>query len=162
MVNNSAAWLGLGDSPAPMRFFWDESGKEPAALLKPDEAKTWHWPGDGAMIDGRLYLVLHVIRHKEKGAPGLQFEWIADDLVRIDNPNDEPTKWKFERRRLPREMRWGNACYCDGKHFYVYGSIVEKRAFEAPLSLARIPLKMLAKLDSAGWEYWVKDKHWSE
>jgi Domain of unknown function (DUF4185) len=162
MINNTAAWQDLGDSQAPMRFFWDDSGKEAAALLKPDEAKTWHWPGDGAMIGGKLYLVLHVIRHKEKGAPGFQFDWVADDLARIDNPNDEPTKWNFERRRLPKEMRWGNACYCDGQHLYIYGSIAEKRALEAPLALARIPVKRLANLDFTAWEYWVKDKHWSD
>src|SRR5262245_38438303 len=39
MINNSAAWQELGDSQAPLRFFWDESGKEPAALLRPDEPK---------------------------------------------------------------------------------------------------------------------------
>src|SRR5262249_58678400 len=86
----------------------------------------------------------------------------ADELVRIDNPLEEPTKWKFERKRLPKEMHWGNACYCDRKHLYVYGGMLKNRAFEAPQTLARIPVAKLAKLDLSGSEYWSKGSQWSD
>src|SRR5262245_46970781 len=66
MINNSAAWMDRGGEHT-MRFFWDETGKEAAALLKPEKAGEWYWPGDGVVIDGKLYLFAHVVRRKEQG-----------------------------------------------------------------------------------------------
>jgi hypothetical protein len=162
MINNSAAWQELGNAPEPMRFFWDESRETPGAILRPQDEKTWHWPGDGAMVDGKLYLFVHVLRHQEKGAPGFQFDWFADELWQIANPEAEPTNWRVERGRLPDAMHWGNACYFDGEYLNAYGSMLVARPLEAPLGLARIHRNHLAKFDPTKWAYRVEGGRWSE
>jgi hypothetical protein len=157
MVNNSAAWMDLGGE-ANMQFFWDNSGKDPAALLKPEKAGEWYWPGDGAVIDGKLYLFCHVLRRKEQGPPAFQFDWFADDLLCINNPNEEPAKWKFERRRLSSDLKFGVACCFDGDHFYAYGNVPgPRKPLDAPLAVARIRKDKLAKLDMSAWETHGKD-----
>ena len=161
MINNSAAWQDLGDSREPMQFFWDDAREAPTAILKPLDGKTWHWPGDGAMVDGKLYLFVHVLRHKEKGAPGFQFDWFADELWQIANPEAEPPKWQVKRGWLPDAMHWGNACYFDGEYLHAFGSMTTKRPLEAPLGLARIHREKLAKLDLTAWEYRVEGGRWS-
>src|SRR5262249_15766349 len=147
MVNNSAAWLDLGGEPS-MRFFWDDSGQEAAALLKSEKAGEWYWPGDAALIDGKLYLFAHVVRRKEQGPPAFQVDWFADDLLRIDNPNDEPTKWRVERRRLAGELKLGVACCVDRDYLYAYATLPgPRKPFDAPLAVARLRKDKLAKLD---------------
>jgi hypothetical protein len=157
MINNSTAWMDLGGEPA-VRFFWDDSAKDPAALLRPAAAGEWYWPGDGAVVDGKLYLFAHVIRHKEKGAPGFQFDWFADELLRIDNPADEPAKWKIERRRLGKELKLGVACCFDGDYLYAFANVPgPHRPLDSPLAVTRIAKSKLAKLDVGGFECRAKD-----
>src|SRR5262249_3339249 len=68
MINNAAAWQSLSDLKAPLRFFWGE-GKAPDALLRPTRPGAWYWPGDGALVGGKLYLTSKVVRRQDKGAP---------------------------------------------------------------------------------------------
>lgn len=154
MINNSAAWQDLNDHS--LRFFWDDRAADPAALLRPADKDHWYWPGDGALVDGSLYLIGHVMRHKEEGAPGFQFDWVADDLIKIGNPNDPPLRWNIEHRRLPSDLNLGVACCVEGDYLYVYGLLTgKKKPLESPLGLARIHRERLAKLDPDGWEVWT-------
>ncbi len=152
MVNNSAAWQDLGGEPTP-RFFWEDTGQAPAAILRPEVAGEWYWPGDAAMVDGKLYIFCRVLRRKEHGPPAFQFDWFADDLLRVDNPNDEPTKWKLERRRLSSDLKLGVACCLDGDYFYAYGFVPgPHRPLESPLVVARLSRSKLATLDMQDWQ----------
>src|SRR5262249_11922247 len=154
----------------PPRFFWDASGKEPVALLKPEKAGEWYWPGDGALVDGRLCLFARRIHHREQGAPGFQFAWVGNDLLRVANPLDEPTAWRFDRTPLgegPDTWRPGVACLLDGDYLYAYGMFPEKsaRPLEAPIALARIRRDHLKAKDVTGWEYWCQGPagdHWTD
>jgi hypothetical protein len=171
MVNNTAAWQDLGDERAPLRFFWGGTAREPKALLRPPEADAWYWPGDGVLIDGRLYLFCKVVTRREKGPPGFQFDWFANDLLRIDNPTAEPTDWRVGRRcRLPSGPafpRLGAACLLEGDYLYAYGlfPVRDCKFLHTPLAVARIHRRDLPKLDLEGWRYWARGpegERWSE
>jgi hypothetical protein len=158
MVNNAAAWQSLGGKDEPLRFFWGAQGKAPAVLLRPARAGAWYWPGDGALLDGALYLFCKVVRGKDKGPPGLQFDWFDNELLRVANPHDEPTRWRVERRALPGGAgapRLGVACLVEGDYLYAYGLFAEKdcKPLEAPLAVARIHRRDLAAPGGKGWRY---------
>jgi hypothetical protein len=158
MINNAAAWQSLKDDTRALRFFWDQGDKEAGPLLRPTEAGTWYWPADGLMIGERLYLFCKLVR-KAEGAPGFEFDWFANELLRIDNPQDEPTKWKIERSRLPAgkdALRLGSACISDREFVYVYGLFpaAATKPLHMPLGVARISKEKLAALDMKALEYW--------
>jgi hypothetical protein len=162
MVNNSAAWQDLRDDRAPLRFFWGrgEDGK-PAALLRPDSPGAWYWPGDGAVIHGRLYLFCKVLRRKEDAPPGFQFDWVGNDLLRIDDPQAEPDRWRPVRLPMPESPdapRLGVACVVDGEFLYAYGLLPAKavKPLQNPVLLARTPTAGLAAGTGPAWDYWSR------
>lgn len=169
MINNAAAWQSLKDEKTPLRFFWNQSGKEPAALLRPEGAGTWYWLGDGALVDGKLYVFCKLVR-KAEGAPGFQFDWFANELLQIENPQEEPDKWKVKCGRLPEgkdALRLGSACLRDDDYLYVYGLFPKGavKPLEVPLGVARLHKDKLAALDMKGWQYWcrgTKGEEWLE
>ena len=170
MIHNAVAWQSLKEHKTPLRFFWDQSGKEPAALLRPTAKETWYWPADGVLVDSKLYLFCKVVRRKAEGAPGFEFDWFANELLRIDNPREEPGKWKVERCRLPEgkeALRLGVACLCDGDYLYAYGLFPASacKPLHMPLGVARLHKDKLTALDMKGWQYWChgpNDEHWSD
>jgi Domain of unknown function (DUF4185) len=159
LINNSVAWQPLKVDKPELRFFWDQAGKQPAALLRPTEPDAWYWPGDGVLVDGQLYLFCKLVRKKAEGEPGFQFDWFANELVQISNPQEEPTAWKVKRRRLPEgknSLRLGSACVLEGDYLLVYGlfPIAACKPLDKPLAVARVHRKKLADLDNTAWEYW--------
>jgi hypothetical protein len=169
MINNAVAWQELG-TDKPLRFFWNGGGRNPAAVLKPEKEGEWYWPGDGAVIDGKLYLFCKVVRRKQTGPPGFDFDWFANDLLKIDNPLDEPTIWKAERRRVSEgatEVRLGIACFVVGDYFHSLVLFPSKglKPFDVPVGMARIHREKLARFNGTGWEYWsegVAGPSWTE
>jgi hypothetical protein len=157
MVNNTFAWQSLKDPNEPLRFIWSQHEGEPAAVLRPDSREDWYWPGCAELIDGKLYIFCKVVRRREEGAPGFQFDWFADELLQIANPVDEPTAWRIERRaRIPEAApRLGVACIVDGEYLYAYGLHREKarKPFHSPLAVARIKRKSLAAMDMTAWQF---------
>lgn len=165
MINNTAAWQAL-NKDEPLRFFWTKTDKGPDALLKPEQKDAWYWPGDGGLVDGKLYLFCKVVRRREKGEPGFQFDWFHNEFLQIANPQDDPTAWKIERYRLSddaNQPRLGVACALEGDHLYAYGLFPEKESkpFNHPLAVARMDKKKLAKMERSDWEYWC-ETGWSK
>ena len=170
MVNNTFAWQSLNKPDEPLRFFWAKTDKGPAAILKPLEKDTWYWPGDGGIVDGKLYLFCKVVRRREKGEPGFQFDWFQNEFLQIANPQAEPTEWKVDRYRFAdaeSQPRLGVACVLADDYLYAFGLFPEKQCkpLDHPLAVARIAKKQLAKMDRAAWEYWCetdKGPAWSK
>lgn len=167
MVNNTFAWQSLTRPDEPLQFFWAKNDQGPDAILKPEGKNTWYWPGDGGLVDGKLYLFCKVVRRREKGEPGFQFDWFQNDFLQIANPDDPPTAWKVNRYRLPDaadQPRLGVACVQEGDHLYAFGLFPEKQSkpFNNPLGVARIAKRDLAKMDRADWEYWSDTGTWSK
>lgn len=165
MVNNTFAWQALNKPDEPLQFFWAKSDKGPDSILKPTEDKTWYWPGDGGVVDGKLYLFCKLVRRQEKGAPGFQFDWFHNELLQIANPLDEPTAWKVERYRLRDDAdqpRLGVAALLEGDYLYAYGLFhaSQSKPFNSPVGVARIDKKKLARMNRDDWEYWC-DGGWS-
>lgn len=169
MINNAAAWQSLQDEKMDLQFFWDRSGKEPAALLHPGEPDTWYWPGDGLVMDDRLFLFCKVVR-RTTGAPGFEFDLFANDLLRIDNLGDEPPEWNIERRRLPEGndvLRLGAACARDDEYVYVFGLFpaAAVKPLHVPLGVARLRTDRFAAFDWTGWQYFCRGpdgEHWAD
>lgn len=167
MVNNTFAWQSLNKPDEPLRFFWGKNDNGPASILTPEEKDTWYWPGDGGVVDGKLYLFCKVVRRREKGEPGFQFHWFHNEFLQIDNPEDEPTAWKVKRYRLSDDAdqpRLGVACLMSPDHLYAFGLFPEAQSkpFNNPLGVARIAKKQLAKMDRGDWEYWTDAGVWSK
>lgn len=161
MVNNTFAWQSLKKADEPLRFFWSTTEKGPAAILKPDDKNSWYWPGDGALVEGKLYLFCKLIRRREKGEPGFQFDWFQNEFLQIANPQAEPTAWKAERYRLSddeSQPRLGVACMLDDNFLYAFGLFPEKQCkpLNHPLAVARLAKKQLPKMDRNAWEYWCE------
>jgi hypothetical protein len=161
MVNNTFAWQSLQKADEPLHFFWGKSDKGPAALLTPLEKNTWYWPGDGALVEGKLYLFCKVVRRREKGEPGFQFDWFQNEFLQIANPQAEPTAWQVERYRLSADEsqpRLGVAAALDGDYLYAFGLFPEKlcKPFNHPLAVARLAKKQLPRMDRTAWEYWCE------
>jgi hypothetical protein len=114
MVHNSAAFHDRDG----FRFFETDHD-----LLRPDATDEWYWPGDGALVDGRLELFCMRVR-KAPGPYGFDFSWFQSDLLTIDNPRDDPTRWRISRRETAPSkdgVLLGAACAVDGHRLCVWG-----------------------------------------
>jgi hypothetical protein len=163
MINNTFAWQALPAAGQPLQFFWQEQQGKPASVLVPDDAASWYWPGDGAIVDQRLYLLAKRVRKRAAGEPGFQFDWYGNDLLQIDNPADEPTKWRWRRIELP----WGpefpqlsSACLVEDGFFHIYGLFPasQLRPLHKPLAVARISQTELTADKPHDWQFWTTDE----
>jgi len=85
----------------------------------------------------------------------------------IDNPGDEPEKWRVKQHRLPfaafgpgRERSWGSAVLHDGDYLYVYGYDERGKGLgRRRLTVARVPAGKLA--DFGAWRFWT-GRGWGE
>jgi hypothetical protein len=162
-INNSAALQSLGDEEAPLRFYWGEEGGKPRALLVPPEKECWLWPGDGAFIDGSLYLFYKLISRLPEGREGFNFDWTGDRLYKISNPLDVQA-WKHRSVLLSRKggPHLGTACLVDDGYLYIYGLERSGSASERKTIVARIPCRDLPVLGLENLEYWSREGTWSK
>lgn len=148
MVHNSAAWYENG----AFTFFPTRGD-----LLRPQgDSSDWYWPGDGAIVDGRLALFCMRVRHAEKGAFGFDFDWYTSDLLEIDNPRDEPTRWRIIRQQPAPSLagvRLGAACAVARPWLYAWG--VRPDDPSRALYLAR------RRIRGGPWAWWC-DGGWQE
>lgn len=116
MVHNSAAWYRDG----AFTFFPTRTD-----LLRPrGDSRDWYWPGDGAIVAGRLALFCMRVRSVDNGAYGFDFDWYGSDVLEIDNPRDEPTRWRIvSQHPAPSRhgVQLGAACAVHEGWFYAWG-----------------------------------------
>lgn len=129
------------------RFFTEEA-------LSPQGKGEWYWPGDACVVKGRLYLFLMRCRSVPEAPEGFGFEVVGHDLIRVDDPTLEPSKWKMARGAVPGPVLLGAACVVDDGWLYAYGL---KPGADRSLYLARLPLDALERLDMAAWRFWTGD-----
>jgi len=93
LVRNSIAiQTGYDPSTADMKFFWKMKDGKPAAFFAP-KGDTWYWPASGIMLGRHLIIFLMEIQATEKNALG--FETRGWKAVWIDNPQDDPGRWRL-------------------------------------------------------------------
>lgn len=157
MINNSAAVQKLDQKK--LMFKWSGSAEAPRSLWISKETETYYWPGDGIAIDGKLYLFLHKIKTDKSRPEPFQFRTLTDTIVRIDNPLDEPDKWKMTYAELGNDaekLQFSTATIGDGDYVMVFCSYpAEKKGLNShPSILARIPKRSLQALKVSDFEFY--------
>src|SRR5262249_50742153 len=140
---------------------------KPTAFFVPDDGKGWFWVKAALQAGDRLYLFLPQIE-KTKDGGVFGFQQIAQWLAIVENPANDPEKWRvkqitlrFVEFRPDRERSWGSAMLADDDYVYVYGCDEErgKGIGKERLTVARSRVDKLA--DSGAWRFGTADG-WSE
>lgn len=128
-----------------------------------ESGQVYYWPGDGIMLDGKLYLLFHMVRTKLELTPPFQFEVSDTHLFVIQNPQNPPLKWKWQMVRLPYKgklMLLGCALYRQGDYVYFFNSN-SGFAFginKNPTVLSRIKISDLETFQFQRMRWWCG--HW--
>lgn len=138
--------------------FWHR-GKlhHPESVFAAEPADSYYWPGCGTVYDGKLYLLMKKIRKKDNPDPLFQFDWYADDLLIVSNPQDPPNKWVYTAyplATLNHEVEYGLACTKDNDYFYSLCFLSDLPKKEKKAILARISWKDLLAKNTNNWQYW--------
>jgi hypothetical protein len=120
--------------------------------------KNFFWPGDGVMLEGKLYLFLHETETSKDRRPPFQFNPYTDHLIIVQDPLSDPTKWRVRDCRIgnPSSQRLiGIACLLEGDYLYIYcaDSAIGFGMNKNPTALARIKKADLqtGKTDKIEW-----------
>jgi hypothetical protein len=155
MINNTIALQnGKDPSTASVTFFWQttKDGK-PAAFISPADGIGGFWIFHGVAADGNLYLFLTQIVEDGK--------YIGTWLGQVDNPQDEPLKWRVRQYKVPfgrysqdGNLFFGSAVMKDGDFVYIYGCDEDwkKGMDERSMVVARIPPDKIADFEK--WRFW--------
>jgi Domain of unknown function (DUF4185) len=167
MVNNTIGIQNGVDKDSPIRFV---SGKpkdgKPSALFVPADGKGFFWPQAALRDADRLFAFLpRIEKTKDPGAFG--FKQIGQVLAVIENPDDQPEKWRTQQHNVPhvdfaekRERSWGSALLGEDGQVYIYGFDQRKgKGGKRELTLARAPSGKLT--DFTAWQFRTADG-WSE
>ncbi len=175
LVNNTNALLaGAEPDPARIRFSWrTTAGGDPAAQVVPrpqGAERTWFWPNDGVVVNGRLFL--YSLRMREGGSGSFAFEVDGVSLLAA-RASDRPAFSRYAQTDTPLylpasgsagETTYGMALLPhtptagapspDG-YLYVYG--LRNDAFNKRLLVARVLPQQIANFtayrfwDGAAW-----------
>jgi hypothetical protein len=154
MINNS---IGVQDiSSGKMSFYWKQQ-KKPASYFPKGKGGYWLWLGDGVFYKNKVYCFAKRI----SSIPGQEnepfgFKWHHDEMIVIDNPTDDPPKWRCHHLVLPfatEKLHFGTACLVDGDMLYVMGLDEPKKE----TLLSRIPLADLQELNLKTFEFLKSD-----
>ncbi len=149
LINNS---IGIQDLNAgKMSFFW--KGKEKPGSFFPGGRGYWLWLGDGVFYKNKVYCFAKRVSAipGQEGEP-FGFTWKRDELIVIENPADDPSKWQCRHLLLPfttETIHFGTACCLDNEMLYLMGLNEAKKE----TILARIPLKELQALNLTAFEF---------
>jgi Domain of unknown function (DUF4185) len=165
IVNNSVAVQdGLGDATKLRFFFRHNADEKNAALITPADGRGWFWLQAGFYGNKKLYLLLmQVEKTGEAGVFG--FRQIGQTLGIVTNPDDAPTSWRVQQRKLPctifsaqRALTFGAAILQDDNYLYLYGTDEEskKRGKDRYLIVARVPVSNVE--DFAAWRFYHGDR----
>ena len=166
MINNTLAIQKGTGKDASIRFVTGEKKDGKAqAFLTPADGKGWFWVQAAIRVGDKLYLFLPQIeKTKEAGAFG--FKQTGQSLAIVENPDDEPEKWRMKQHKIPsveftkgRERCWGSALLKKGGDLYVYGYVDDRTRKHRSMTVARVPADKL--IDFSSWRFHTA-KGWSE
>lgn len=126
MIANSVAIMRItGDGrPGPLEPYWRTVAGRPAPIFEAERPGEFLWPLAVART-GRPLLVATSVHSRATGLFSL-----ASVLVRVENPDDLPTRWRYTRYALPHTIRaaparaqlsWATALVPLGAHVYLIG-----------------------------------------
>ena len=167
LVNNTVAiQQGKDAATAKLKFYYNQpAGKQPAALIQPEDGRGWFWLFDGVMTSEGLYVFLIQIE-RTPGNAVFDFKVVATWLGLVDNPEESPTRWRITQSKVPWStfsaaggMLWGSAILRLDNFLYIYGTSedAKKDMPRKHMILARVPESSLA--DFSHWRFFA-DGNW--
>lgn len=151
MVRNSVAiQTGYDPSHAFINFYYRWLDRHPASFF-PEVGDQWLWPGPGIRLDDKLLLLGGRLRQTGPGMWG--FENTDSVAFVVDNPDDEPSDWRFTELELPpegSEVQMGSALLIHGDYLYVFGNEGDHH----DVYLARISLALARASDLREAQWW--------
>jgi hypothetical protein len=168
IVNNSVGLQEGSGKASKVRFaFRRDAGSKAGAIFTPADGRGWFWLQAGAYVDKKLFVFLSQVEKGNQQGP-FGFRQVGQSLGVVSNPDDDPTAWRCEQRKLPctvfrpeRELTFGTAVLRDDDYLYVYGTDedVKPTGPDRYLIVARAPLPRIR--DFTAWRFY--DGHdWSE
>ena len=101
LVRNSiAVQTGYDPTSASMQFAWKMKDGKPAAFF-PLKGENWFWPASGVMVGKRLLIYLMEIKTAKNE---LGFEARGWKAVLINNPQEEPSRWRLTYLKSPQRQ----------------------------------------------------------
>ncbi|HRQ72745.1 MAG TPA: hypothetical protein PLU35_06930 [Phycisphaerales bacterium] len=176
IVNNTIAVHhagGPGERPGRLRFFWDESGIRPASWATPEGSDEWLWPAGGGLVvrgggEPRLLVFMTRLSRRDESDSVWNFTCRGSTLLTIDNPDDDPSKWRIVQSTLtsipaepPLERTWGTAVLPDPEDsasLLVFG-IDGTEPLNKRVVLARAPVASVDRFET--WRFRAADG-WSD
>ncbi len=157
MINNSLAIQdGNNLEESKLSFYWKGEGDQPKSFFELP-GKTWFWTGHGIVVKGKLVIFLF---EEKSTTEGLGFETVGWTVAIINNPNDDPKKWKIKYVKGPETFGvivGSSAVLKDGNYVYAFG-VKEPGTHET--YLLRFENDKLEHGDLSGMEWWV-DNAWT-
>jgi hypothetical protein len=126
MISNSVGvQTGSDPSQAGMSFHWGSDADGQPRALFPDEGPEALWFGHGVNVDGRV--VLFFARTLRNTGTGLGFEHAGWGALMVENPGDEPSRWRtrmLDTADANQEILLGYAsAFADERYVYAFGSL---------------------------------------
>ena len=155
MINNTLAIQdGYELSKSKISFYWKGKNKKPKAFFELP-GKTWFWTGHGTIVEDKLVIFLF---EEKSSTEGLGFETVGWTVAIIDNPNDEPEKWKIKYVKGSETFGiivGSSAILKDSSFVYAFG-VKEPGTHET--YLLRFEIAKLTNGDLSGMEWWTENK----
>ncbi len=154
LINNS---VGIQTkNKEAVDYYWktNKAGK-PTAAIAPADGRGWFWPIGGAMVGEQLHLFLWQME-KADGPAAFGFRTVAVWHALIENPLDEPAKWKIAQKKIPftelaekRHRLFGSAVMTEGKFTYIYGTEDHPKEYlhQKSMILARVETEQIGNFD---------------
>lgn len=158
MINNSLAIQDGNElESSKLSFYWKGDRNQPKPVFELP-GKTWFWTGHGIVVNEKLVIFLF----EEKSTnEGFGFESIGWTVAIIDNPNDNPGKWKIKYVKGPETFGiivGSSAVLKDSNYVYAFG-VKEPGTHES--YLLRFDRNGLTQGDLKEMEWWVGNA-WSK
>ncbi|MCL5036871.1 MAG: hypothetical protein M1269_07135 [Chloroflexi bacterium] len=102
-INNSIAiQQGKSFTPETFKFYWGKNDEgRPASFFQPGGKKGWLWPLSGIRADNGLYLFFLEVESTGEKDTALGFRTTGNILIKIENPDDPPGRWRMTRTQIP-------------------------------------------------------------
>ena len=168
MIHSSVGYLTGGAVNPKFRFLCSGFDTPGSTHSRHHDPKVWWWPGDGVVVDDKLYEFVKVVRQGDNPAAGeWNFEWSSDLCVSFDHADYKDVSIVRASTSLPEQNRgilFGIACAQDDKYCYVYCSSIKdaQKLSPHPCAVARMEKSCLNSCLSSDWSYWNQAKQtWS-
>jgi hypothetical protein len=166
LVHNSIGVSECRNGRFVIDYAWGAGpGGAPRAFLQRPEGAGWWWLFGGFVHEGALYVgLLEVERAEPRGALSLPFRYGGSALARIEDPHDDPERWRVDVLPLARGALAHpvSAFATSGPHLYLFG-FLDLPDQRSPRILFRLPLAALearAPDLPAALETWAGDGRW--